>query len=148
MDTHTASEVQRSWERACPEAITSDVIWKLDAYRASLFLLHLARLDCAALRAANADASITHQLIEAAGSISANISEGYSRGTRTDRLRFYGYALGSVRECVSWYQAVRDALPGEAIDARLELIMRIRALLLGLIRAQRENRPGYGRFEA
>jgi four helix bundle protein len=148
MEQRMPSEEQLRWERACPEAITSDVIWKLDAYRASLFLLHVARLDCTALRAARADASITHQLIEAAASISANLSEGYGRGTRTDRLRFFGYALGSVRECVSWYQAVRDTLPDDAIDARLLLIMRTRSLLLGLIRAQRENRTGTRRFEA
>src|SRR5689334_25050604 len=101
---HSISDEQRKWELACSSAITSDVIWKLDAYRAALFLLHVARGDCQVLRAARPNEEIAAQLLSAAASVSAHLGEGYSRGTRADRLRFLGYALGSTRECVSWFE--------------------------------------------
>jgi len=115
--------------------ITSDVIWKLDAYRAALFLIHMSRADRAALQ--RADRALASQLRRAIGSVSANLSEGYSRWTRPDRLRLLGYALGSVRECVTWYEDSRDLLADEVIDERLRLVTRVRSLLLGLIRSQR-----------
>ena len=41
---------------------------------------------------------LSDQLYRALGSISANLAEGYSRGTGKDRERFYEYSLGSARE--------------------------------------------------
>jgi hypothetical protein len=79
------SDEQRAWELTCSLAITSDVIWKLDAYRAALFLLHVARGDCKAMRAAHPDDQVAPQLLSAAASVSAHVGEGYSRGTRADR---------------------------------------------------------------
>ena len=145
--TSRDSDEQRAWESTCSPAITSDVIWKLDAYRAALFLLHVARGDCQALRAARPDDRIASQLLTAAASVSANLSEGYSRATRADRLRFLGYALGSARECLSWYEAARGVLPDEGVDARLALVTRLRSLLLGLIRSLRGDARGAHRFE-
>jgi four helix bundle protein len=144
---HSISDGQRAWESTCSPAITSDVIWKLDAYRAALFLLHVARGDCKALRAAHPDDKVASQLLSAAASISAHVGEGYSRGTRADRLRFLGYALGSTRECVSWFEAARSALPDAVIEERLVLVMRLRSLLLGLIRSLRRGGGGPNRFE-
>ena len=141
------SDEQRSWELTCSPAITSDVIWKLDAYRAALFLLHVARGDCKALRAAQPDDRVAPQLLSAAASISAHVGEGYSRSTRADRLRFLGYALGSTRECVSWFEAARGVLPDAVIEERLVLVMRLRSLLLGLIRSLRRGGGGPNRFE-
>jgi four helix bundle protein len=135
-----ASDEQRVWERTCHDAVTSDVLWKLDAYRGALFLLHLARGDCRQLGAARFD-RIVDQLLSAAGSVSANLSEGYSRSTRADRVRFLGYALGSTRECVSWYLAVQGEISDAVIDARLALLARLRAMVLGLTRALRGKGP-------
>jgi four helix bundle protein len=129
---------QDAWEHTVPRAITSDVIWKLDAYRAALFLLHVAKGDARRALAGGLDREIAAQLIRSVGSVSANISEGYSRPTRADRLRFYGYALGSTRECVTWYLAADDSPDTSSqLDARLTLIARTRALLLGMIRSAR-----------
>ena len=144
---HHDSNEQREWERTCSPAITSDVIWKLDAYRAALFLLHVSRGDCHTLRAARPDDGIASQLIRAAGSVSANLGEGYSRSTRSDRLRFLGYALGSARECLSWYEAARGVLADEDIDERLLLVTRLRSLLLGLIRSLRSDSGSANRLE-
>src|SRR4051794_14737380 len=108
METRRETEQQRSWERTCSEAITSDLLWKLDAYRAALFLQHVSLADCRAIHAGARAPTVEDQLRAAAGSVSAHLGEGYSRSTRADRLKFLGYALGSVRECVSWYQSARD----------------------------------------
>jgi four helix bundle protein len=53
---------------------------------------------------------LSDQLSRALGSISANIAEGYSRGTGKDRARFYEYALGSARESRDWYYKGRHIL--------------------------------------
>src|SRR5688572_1285033 len=103
--SNQAPVAQLTWESTCSPAITSDVIWKLDAYRAALYLLHTAGEDRRALRASSLDDAVANQLLRAAGSVSANLAEGYSRSTRTDRLRFLSYALGSARECTTWYEA-------------------------------------------
>jgi four helix bundle protein len=146
MQTRTSDE-QQAWEQSCSPAITSDVLWKLDAYRAALFLLHVARGDCAGLRGTQTDGWLASQILRAAGSVSANLGEGYSRSTRADRLRFLGYALGSARECLSWFEAARGVLPDSVIDDRLVLATRLRSLLLGLIRSLRIGASGIARFE-
>src|SRR4051812_17733926 len=112
---HYDNEQQLAWEQTCSQAITSDVLWKLDVYRVAMYLIHVARQDCRRGRRSRADPWLLSQLIRAAGSVSANLSEGYSRPTRTDRLRFLGYALGSTRECISWYEALRDELSDDLI---------------------------------
>jgi four helix bundle protein len=142
MQETRASRERLTWEEGCPRSITSDLVWKLDVYRAAMFLLHIARGDCAAISAGRPGEGVADQLIRAAASVSANIGEGYSRSTRADRIRFLDYALGSCRECVSWYQATRTLLPDDVVDQRLQLITRIRALLLGLIRSYRERTKG------
>jgi four helix bundle protein len=133
-------EQQLAWERACPGAITSDVLWKLDAYRVAMYLLHAVRQDFRPSQASRADPWLITQLVRAAGSVSANLSEGYSRPTRADRLRFLGYALSSSRECIPWYESLRNTIPDDVIDERLRLIARLRSLLLGVIRSLRDDR--------
>jgi four helix bundle protein len=137
-----ATEQQLAWEKRCPEAITSDVLWKLDAYRAAMFLLHVARDDRQVMQAGRADPELMSQLIRSVGSISANLADGYSRWSRIDRLRFLGYALSSARECIPWYEALRDTLPDDVIDERVVLAARCRSLLLGLIRSLRKEGEG------
>jgi four helix bundle protein len=117
----------------------------MDAYRAAVFLIHLARTDACELRARGMSRSLTDQLLEAAASVSGNLSEGYSRSTRADRLRFLSYALGSGRECQSWYFAEADDLASETVENRLQLLARIRSLVLGLTRSARKRMPpGHG----
>jgi len=147
MQSPRVSDEQLAWERSRSLAITSDVIWKLDAYRAALFFRHVARVDCRTIHAARPEDVIARQLLAAAGSIGANLAEGYTRSTRSDRVRFLDYALGSTRECVTWYEAAREALPDAVIDDRLCLLMRIRSLLLGMIRSIRTSTMVSTRFE-
>jgi len=74
------------------------------------------------------------------GSISANLAEGYSRGTGRDRARFYEYALGSVRESRDWYFKARHALGETVFHHRLQLLTRVIQLILTMIPQQR-GRP-------
>jgi four helix bundle protein len=74
-----------------------------------------------------------NQLWRSAGSIAANIAEGYSRGTGADRARFYEYALGSARECVVWYEASREILSEDVIGDRIDSLVHVRRLLLATL---------------
>jgi len=134
------SAEQLAWERTCSRAITSDTIWKLDVYRAALFLIHCARADIHSIPGLRPEDELADQLLAAAASVSAHIGEGYGRWGTADQLKFLGYALGSVRECISWYEGSRDRLPPAVVDDREFLIGRTRALLLGYIRSLRKRR--------
>ena len=90
----------------------------------------------------------SNQLCRALGSISANIAEGYSRGSGKDRSRFYEYALGSARESRDWYYKARHVLGQPVVDHRLDLLSQIIRLLLVMIpdqrgRTLREDSPEY-----
>lgn len=147
MSLETVVANQIAWERTCPDAITSDMIWKMDVYRASLFFVDLARRDMRRAKKLEFDQNLSSQLLRAVGSVSANFSEGFSRSTRADRLRFLDYALGSDRECVTWYRMAADVVPPEALADRLILIARIRSLLLGYIGSVRRRKRKGHEFE-
>ena len=134
------SAEQLAWERTCSHAITSDTLWKLDVYRAALFLIHCARADLRSIPGLRPEDELADQLLTAAASVSAHIGESYGRWSVADQLKFLGYALGSVRECISWYNGSRDRLPNAVVDDREMLIARVRALLLGYIRSLRKRR--------
>lgn len=42
------------------------------------------------------------QFIEALDSISANIAEGFGRYGKKDKIKFYRYSFGSVKESLDW----------------------------------------------
>src|SRR5687767_15044751 len=84
------------WESTVPIEITSDVLWRNAAYRLATYASDFIWPDIAAIAADVRTARIADQLFEAVGSIGANYSEGYSRGTDRDRCRLYEYALGSA----------------------------------------------------
>ena len=109
---------QLAWERTVSRAIASDTIWKLDVYRASVFLIHCAREDIRSIPGLRSADELADQLLTAAASVSAHISEGYGRWGTADQLKFLGYALGSVRECISWYEGSRDRLAHAVVDDR------------------------------
>lgn len=55
------------------------------------------------------------QFIEAVDSISANISEGFGRYHKKDKIKFYYYSQGSVKESFDWNEKakVRKLLKNE-----------------------------------
>ena len=138
------------WLKAVPEKITGDSLWKMEAYRLALFATDLGWRDVTKLAGDRRTLDIAGQLYRALGSIEANLSEGYSRGSGRDRARFYEYALGSARESRGWYYKARHVL-GEAVTAhRLGLLTPIICLLLAMVPDQRafgsflkEDSPAY-----
>ena len=121
------------WESKQRESITGDPLWRLNCYREALFLVELIREDAAVFELAVAYAPAREQLVTAVGSIAANIAEGYGRPTTRDRMRFFSYALGSTREAIAWYLALRSKSANEDVQDRLDRLARVRRMLLGLL---------------
>ncbi len=70
--------------------------------------------DAKVLRDEPITREIAGQLYAAVSSIEVSISEGYSRSSGKDRARIFEYALGSVRESMTWYKSAAPIL-GELI---------------------------------
>ncbi len=71
------------------------------------------------------------------GSVSANIAEGYCRGSARDRCRSYEYALGSAREARDWYYKGRHVLGETTVEERIDLLTQVIRLLLTMLSQQR-----------
>lgn len=46
--------------------------------------------------------TIGSQFVNAADSISANLAEGFGRYHKKDKVKFYIYSQGSIKECFDW----------------------------------------------
>jgi four helix bundle protein len=127
------------WEKIVPETITGDVLWRVQAYRLALFAADIGWEDVTLLVKDRRTQALADQLCRALGSVSANVAEGYSRGTGKDRARFYEYALGSARESRDWYYKARHVLDEMVIEHRLALQTQIIRLLLTMVPSQRQQ---------
>ena len=127
------------WTTMVAEEIKADSLWKMTAYRLALFLSDLGWRDTVKLVRERRMIGLSDQLYRALGSISANLAEGYSRGTGKDRARFYEYALGSARESRDWYFKARHVLGEAVFQHRLQLLTRVIQLLLTMIPQQRKR---------
>ena len=116
-----------------------DPLFRMRAYRLAVELLEVAFQDAKTLSTEPVTQRIAGQLYAAVSSITANIAEGYSRSSGKDRARIFEFALGSVRESISWYQASRPIL-GEIVASRLNTLEELRRLLLAIIPRER-GRP-------
>jgi four helix bundle protein len=128
------------WERTVLQSERVDTLWRFRAYRFGRFLGSRTRTDLKELWSLPLGRPIVPQLWEAVGSIPANIAEGYSRGTGADRARFYEYALGSTRECVVWYEQLREILDDRVIDERIDLLVQVKCLLIASLPSTRAER--------
>lgn len=124
------------WQRSVPGEFQADPLWKVTAYRLGLFVADVGWQDVTRLAQDHRTLALSDQLYRALGSISANIAEGYSRGTGKDRARFYEYALGSARESRDWYYKGRYVLEEQAVQQRLTILSEIIRLLLRMIPQQ------------
>lgn len=129
----------KEWLETVPSEMTNDPIWKLEVYRFALFADDLGWYDSLALTKNLLTQKIADQLYRALGSISANLTEGYSRSKGLDRARFIEYSLGSARESRDWYYKSRHVLSEEIIKHRLGLTTKIVSMLAPMIRHQRVN---------
>ena len=122
-----------SWLTEVPATITNDTLWRTEVYRLALFMGDLAWRDTRKLVKNPGMISLSDQLYRATGSISANISEGYSRASGKDQARFYEYALGSAREARDWYFKSRHILGPQVTEHRLNLLAHIIRHLLKMV---------------
>ena len=51
--------------------------------------------------------AIGAQFVDAADSISANIAEGFGRYHKKDKIKFYRYSVGSLKECFDWNEKAK-----------------------------------------
>lgn len=127
------------WEHSVSAEIINDSLWKMEAYRLGLFAADVGWHDATKLIRDKRTLELSDQLYRALGSISANLAEGYSRGTGRDRARFYEYALGSARESRDWYYKGRHILGPAVTTHRLSLLAQIIRLLLTMVPQQRQE---------
>jgi four helix bundle protein len=120
-------------------ASSNDPLFRVRAYQIAKDLLQVSWLDAKTLSGDPVTRLIAGQLYAAISSISAHIGEGYSRSSGIDRSRIFEYALGSVRESMTWYQAAQPVL-GDAVLTRLNDLEEIRRLLLATIPRERARR--------
>ena len=115
-------------------------MWKFYAYRKALFLYDLAWKDCEKLMKDSRGKEVARQLIRSAGSICANIEEGYGRGFGKDRNYFLRVSNGSARETRGWYYRGRRMLAPAVLEHRLSLLGEVVALLVTELNLQRKPR--------
>ena len=73
------------WEREVPKALADDSLWRVQAYRLALFAADVGWNDLAKLVKDRRTVALSDQLYRSLGSISANVAEGYSRGSSRDQ---------------------------------------------------------------
>lgn len=127
----------QTWLAAVPPEITQDKLWLMEVYRIALFIGDLAWLDIVKLSENRRMIRLSDQLFAAAGSISANIAEGYGRGSTKDQIRFYEYSLGSARETRNWYFQSRFVLGEPVASHRIRLVTSSVRQLLTIIPSER-----------
>ena len=137
MGTSSRPESFEEWRDSVASKIGSSPLWNSIGYQKALFLYNLLWFDCEKLMQDLRGKAIAQQVICSAGSISANMEEGYGRGFGKDYARFLGYALGSARETQGWYFRSSHLLSEDVVAHRHALLDEIIALLVTTIKQQK-----------
>ena len=114
-----------------------DPITRMRVYQLATALIPDAYEDAKLLLADPITADNAGQLYAAVSSIEGHIGEGYSRSSGKDRARIFEYALGSVRESMSWYRSGKPVLGAATAKDRLERLEEMRRLFLAIIPRER-----------
>jgi four helix bundle protein len=128
----------KNWLNTIPKEISNDAVWNLKVYRAALYISDLCWQDTQLIKD-HRYFSLADQLYRAVGSISANITEGYSRKSLKEKARFYEIALGSARESKGWYFKSRHILGAKLALHRIKLLTSVIKLLLSMITDKRSS---------
>src|SRR3989338_6417202 len=51
--------------------------------------------------------TVGKQFVRAIDSVSANIAEGFGRYSKKDKIKFYRYSYGSIKESLDWNEKAR-----------------------------------------
>jgi len=136
------------WLAQVPENLKRDPLWQFQAYQKAILLYDLAWEDCERLRKDLRGRAVAQQLIRRAGSVCANIEEGFGRGYGREYAYFLRVALGSARETRGWYYRARKLLAGDVVAHRMALTDEIIAILVPVSEKQRQygmRKRGYAR---
>ncbi len=128
------------WEAQVTESLRQDPLWTFEVYPKALFLCDLVWEDCEYLLKDPRGRAVAEQLIRSAGSICANIEEGYGRGYGREYSYFLRVSIGSARESRGWYYRGRRLLPADVVKHRIALLDEIIAMLAPNIGRQRKYR--------
>ncbi len=118
------------WVNGVPPAVTDEELWQFFGYQKALFLYDICWKDCEKLITHPLGKPVAQQLVRSAGSISANIEEGFGRGFGKNRDNFLRIAIGSARESKGWYYRAKALLTPQILEHRLSLLSEIIALLI------------------
>ncbi|MGH9662400.1 MAG: four helix bundle protein [Bryobacteraceae bacterium] len=127
------------WQKRPPRDLIGDPLWRMTAYRISLFMADLVRLDARRLFDQGAPSHKVTQLESSVESVEANISEGYSKFSGKDRARFFEMALASAREARGWYRRSSQWLGTEEADERRMLLTQVIKILTVAIPRERSG---------
>jgi four helix bundle protein len=127
------------WQEQVPTNIKNDRLWSFETYRKALFFADLAWFDAEKLLMDPRGKAMAWQLVDAAGSVSANIEEGFGRGFGKDYARFLRIALGSCRETRGWYYRARHVFDTDILTHRLHLADEVISGLVTAANQQRER---------
>ena len=139
--TMEAPPEMETWFATLPAAESADPVWRLQAYRLARFAVHVSWPHASVLRRMPLGQCTANQLWRAVAAVPADIAEGFSRSSPADRIRFLEYALGSVREALSWYAAGQLILPAADLSLPTATLRSTRNLLLKMISSQRSRLP-------
>ena len=127
------------WEATVPAEMHTVPCWQVQAYRLGCFIAAAAEIDTEPLLADPRFVKAAAQLCDAAGSISPNLAEGYSRFSAAARIQFYEYAHGSASEATTRYFNARRKLDPALLPSRLALLGSISRLTLTMIQSERRK---------
>ena len=114
-----------------------DPLNRMRAHQIAAGLIEDAFADATRLKGEIITAEIASQLYASVCGIEANIGEAYSRSSGKDRALRFEYALGEVRESMSWYKGAKPVLGEEVATDRRNRLEEIRRLLLAIIPRER-----------
>ena len=79
--------------------------------------------------------TVGKQFVKAADSISANIAEGFGRYSKKDKIKFYRYSMGSIKESLDWNEKSkkRKLIDPQEYDYILHSLQQLPKELHGLI---------------
>ncbi len=85
--------------------------------------------------------TIGKQFVNATDSISANIAEGFGRYHKKDKVKFYYYSLGLVKECTDWCNKakIRNLLSDDLYVKISEILERLPREIHQLIKFTNEK---------
>jgi four helix bundle protein len=128
------------WEQNLHHRVKNEPVWGFFGYRKALFLYDLVWKDSEKLMEDRRGKAITDQIIRSAGSISANMEEGYGRGYGKEYAYFLRVSVGSARETKGWYWRGRHLLSPAVPDHRLALLDEIISPIVTEINRQQGKR--------